>query len=233
MLLELRQVVTGYGRKQVLFDFSMDVEPREIVAIIGPNGAGKSTVLKAVCGLLPVWEGHICFNGRQIDNSSPRANVIRGITYCPQGNRVFSALTVKENLQMGGFPLLKREWKPRADVVLALFPRLKERLKQNVCTLSGGEQQMLSVARALMPKPRLLLLDEPSLGLAPGLIKGLFDKINEIQQQGVAIVIVEQKVREVLRMCSRVYSLKLGRVAFTGPPSELHGQQDRLRDLFL
>ena len=115
---------------------------------------------------------------------------------------------------MGGFPLPKGEWKPRADVVLELFPRLKDRLKQNACTLSGGEQQMLSVARALMPKPRLLLLDEPSLGLAPGLIKDLFDKINEIQQQGIAIVIVEQKVREVLRICSRVYSLKLGRVAF-------------------
>lgn len=232
MLLELRQLATGYGSKQVLFGVTIDVEQGELVAIIGPNGAGKSTVLKAAVGLLPVWEGHASFDGRQIDSSSPANNVGRGITFCPQGCRVFNELTVKDNLRIGGFVLSRREVQPRMDEVLELFPRLKERLRQNACTLSGGEQQMLSVARALMPRPRLLLLDEPSLGLAPGLFRGLFSKITAIQQHGVAILIVEQKVREVLHICNRVYSLKLGSVAFAGPPGDLSHRPDRLRDLF-
>ena len=165
---------------------------------------------------------------------TPAQSVARGITFAPQGNRVFDELTVRENLEIGGFQLEKKELKARMEAILELFPILRDRMKKDASKLSGGEQQMLALARALMPKPKLLMLDEPSLGLAPSLVKDVFEKIARISQgTGVAILIVEQKVREVLAICQRVYSIKLGKIAFSGRPDELKGDKEKLRQLFL
>jgi len=233
-MLEIRELDTGYGKKQVLFGLSMEVRKGDIVAIIGPNGAGKSTVLKAVCGLIPTWSGTISFDGTATNGSTPARNVARGITFAPQGNRVFTDLTVMENLEIGGFQLPRKELRPRIDRVVEMFPVLKDRRRQDAGDLSGGEQQMLALARALVPKPKLLMLDEPSLGLSPNLVRSVFEKITEINQDtGVTIVIVEQKVREVLGICNRVYSLKLGKVSFDGTSKELRDDRAKLKGLFL
>jgi len=231
-MLEIRALETGYGKKQVLFGVSLGVQKGEIVALIGPNGAGKSTVLKAVCGLIQPWTGDIRYEGKALDGSTPAQNVAQGITFAPQGNRVFDELTVVENLEIGGFRLAKQELKIRIEEMLQLFPVLRQRLRKEAGNLSGGEKQMLALARALVPKPKLLLLDEPSLGLSPGLVKDALEKIVQINQEtGVSILIVEQKVREVLPFCHRVYGLKLGKVAFSGMP--LMDDKARLRGLFL
>lgn len=233
-MLEIRELETGYGKKQVLFSLSLEVQKGEVVALIGPNGAGKSTALKAVCGLIPVSQGAIHFDGVLLDGSTPAQNVARGITFAPQGNRVFDELTVMENLEIGGFQLPPRELKGRIQETFELFPVLKERARWEAGKLSGGEQQMLALARALVPKPKLLLLDEPSLGLGPGLVKDVFEKISQINRDiGVSVLIVEQKVREVLAISHRVYGLKLGKMAFSGTPGELLGDKERSRELFL
>ncbi len=234
MLLEIRQLETGYGKKQVLFDVSMEVADGEIVAIIGPNGAGKSTVLKATCGLLPAWKGDVLLGGNRITGSTPARNVSRGLTFCPQGNRVFNDLSVRENLEIGGYRLARRELRPRIEEVLAIFPSLKERLRQNAGTLSGGEQQTLALARAMIPQPKLLMLDEPSLGLAPNLVDSVFERIAQISREtGTTILIVEQKVRKVLGLSSRVYALRLGKVAFAGESEALREDRQQLRNIFL
>jgi branched-chain amino acid transport system ATP-binding protein len=225
---------TGYGKKQVLFGVSLEVAERDVVALIGPNGAGKSTVLKTVCGLLRPWKGEVRFDGALIDGCAPARNVARGITFAPQGNRVFDELTVLENLQMGGYQLPRKELSGRIEEVFNLFPLLKGRARQNAGKLSGGEQQMLAFARALVPKPKLLMLDEPSLGLQPNLVDAVFDKVASVNRdQGVTVLIVEQKVRQVLSIRRRVYSLKLGRVAFAGAPGEIADDTEKLRRLFL
>lgn len=229
-MLEVKNIQTGYGKKQVLFDTSLEVKQGEIVAIIGPNGAGKSTILKAICGLIPVWDGEILFNDIPINGSSPAKNVKRGITFCPQGNRVFDELSVIENLQIGGIHLQTTELKERIDQILELFPILKERIRQNAGKLSGGEQQMLALSRAIIPKPKLLLLDEPSLGLSPNLVSIAFERISKINRNtDITILIVEQKVRKVLKICSRVYGIKLGKVAFEGKPEELMEHKELMK----
>jgi len=233
-MLEITELETGYGKKQVLFAVSLDVREGEIVALIGPNGAGKSTVLKAVCGVIPAWKGEIRFGGASVNGSTPAQNVARGITFAPQGNRVFANLTVIENLDIGSYPLPRKEAKVRIAEVLELFPLLKDRLRQDAGRLSGGEQQMLALARALVPKPNLLLLDEPSLGLSPSLVETVFRRIAEINRgTGLTVLIVEQKVREVLDICRRVYSMKLGKMAFEGAPESLREDKGRLKRLFL
>lgn len=233
-MLEIRKLETGYGKKQVLFGLSMDVYEGEIVALIGPNGAGKSTVLKAVCGLIPAWKGEIRFYGSPTNGATPAQNVARGITFAPQGSRVFHDMTVMENLEIGGFQLPRKTATERIANVLELFPVLKERVRQDAGRLSGGEQQMLALARALVPEPKLLMLDEPSLGLSPNLVGTVFEKITQINREnGVSILIVEQKVREVLEICSRVYSMKLGKVAFKGLADALKHDKAKLKELFL
>jgi branched-chain amino acid transport system ATP-binding protein len=233
-MLAIRELETGYGKKQVLFGLSMEVRKGEIVALIGPNGAGKSTVLKAICGLIPAWKGEIAFNGSITNGASPAQNVARGITFAPQGSRVFHDLTVMENLEIGGCQLPRKLLKERIASVLDFFPALKERVHQDAGRLSGGEQQMLALARALVPEPRLLMLDEPSLGLSPNLVGDVFERIVRVSHEtSVSILIVEQKVREVLEICNRVYSLKLGKVAFEGHPDELKHDKSRLKQLFL
>jgi len=233
-MLEIRNLDTGYGKKQVLFDLSLKVRKGEIVALIGPNGAGKSTVLKAVCGLIPAWSGQILYDCNVTYGSTPAQSVARGIAFAPQGGRVFPDLSIIENLQIGGFHLPRRELRHRITQILQLFSVLKYRARRKAGELSGGEQQMLSLARALVPNPKLLLLDEPSLGLSPDIVATVFSKISEIRAEtSVTILIVEQKVREVLDFSERVYSVRLGKVAFEGSPEELKGNKSKLRELFL
>lgn len=233
-MLEIKELQTGYGKKQVLFGLSLEVQKGEIIAIIGPNGAGKSTILKAAVGLLPIWKGKISFDGMLLNNSTPAQNVAHGITFAPQGNRVFDELTVMENLEIGGFQLPAKELRNRIDNIFDTFPILKDRVSQNAGKMSGGEQQMLALARALIPKPKLLMLDEPSLGLSPKLVGVVFEKVTQINHDtGTAILIVEQKVQEVLNICHRVYSIKLGQVAFAGFPVDIKNSRERLKELFL
>lgn len=233
-MLEIKNLNTGYDKKQVLFDLSLNVEDGEIVSIIGPNGAGKSTILKAVCGLIPVWNGEILFDNKSLNHNQPSKNIALGITFAPQGNRVFDELNVKENLEIGGYLLDKTKLKERTDFILEVFPILKERIKQTAGSLSGGEKQMLALGRALIPQPKLLLLDEPSLGLAPNLLNDVFKKIVEINKtMNLSMLIVEQKVREVLAISNKVYSIKLGKNAFEGKPNELLNDKEKLKNLFL
>lgn len=233
-MLEIKELQTGYGKKQILFGISLEVSDGEIVAIIGPNGAGKSTVLKAVCGIIQVWRGEVHFDGIKINGSTPAQNVARGMTLALQGNRVFDELTVMENLEIGGFRLPRNELRGRIDDVFEIFPILKDRSRHEAGKLSGGEQQMLALARALISKPKLLMLDEPSLGLSPRLVQDVFEKVCQINlDTGIAILIVEQKVREVLEICHRVYSIKLGKVAFAGPPKNIKNDKQKLKELFL
>lgn len=233
-MLQVQQIETGYGKKQVLFGLSLEVRAGEAVAVIGPNGSGKSTLLKAICGLIRPWKGEIRFGGDVLNASTPAANVRRGITFAPQGNRVFADLSVLENLEIGGCHLARQELRGRIEQVMDIFPILRERPRQLAGKLSGGEQQMVALARALIPQPKLLMLDEPSLGLSPSVMKGVFEKIREVNRKnGVSLLIVEQKVREVLAICDRVYSLKLGKVAFEGTPAELMADPATIRNLFL
>jgi ABC-type branched-subunit amino acid transport system ATPase component len=226
------QLETGYGRKTALAEVSIEVNPREIVAVIGRNGSGKSTLLKAIIGVLPAWRGQVLFGQRDVTRLSPAARVRSGISYVGQGNRVFDELSVEENLAMGGYLLGSRsQLRSRKDVVYQLFPRLAERRKQAAGTLSGGERQSLAFGMGLMLDPKVLLLDEPSVGLSLELVTTTLETVRKVNETaGTAILIVEQKVREVLGIANRVYLLTLGRIAFHGTPREV---DDRLQELFL
>jgi ABC-type branched-subunit amino acid transport system ATPase component len=233
-LLNVDALVTGYRKKQVLNGVTLDVAPGEIVALIGHNGAGKSTLLKAVFGLLPIWKGQVALDGKPLRSPNPRDLLGKGVAYVPQGNRVFRDLTVRENLEMGGVTLpngaLLTEGIGR---VFTLFPALKPRVRQYAGTLSGGEKQMLALANALILSPRLLLLDEPSLGLAPPLVTEALGRIQQISRDsGVAVLIVEQKVREVLKIAHRVYVMRNGIVSFSGPTDSLNDDK-KLREVYL
>lgn len=233
-LLKVDALVTGYGKKQVVNGVSLEVAPGEIVALIGHNGAGKSTLLKAIFGLLPIWDGAVCLAGKVLSSPEPRELLRSGVAYVPQGNRVFTDLTVHENLEMGGVTLSNgTQLKEGIERVFTLFPALKPRLRQRAGTLSGGEKQMLALGMALVLKPRLLLLDEPSLGLAPPLVADALRRIQQIcRDSGAAVLIVEQKVREVLKVAQRVYVLRNGRVSFSGPSESLN-DAGKLREVYL
>ena len=233
-ILTLKAADAGYGKKQVLDGVDLAAQAGKITAIIGPNGAGKSTVLKVAHGLLPLWNGSVTFDGTDLNGTSPAQRVRQGITFCPQGNRVFGELNVRENLELGGPHLPRKEVTERVAAILELFPQLPPRLKQTAGTLSGGEQQMVAIARALVSKPKLLMLDEPSLGLSPNVLADVLEKIVEVNRtQNVTILIVEQKVRKVLAIADHVYSLKLGKVAYSGPAAPLAGDKAKLKELFL
>lgn len=227
-------LVTGYGKKQVVNGVSLNVAVGEIVAIIGHNGAGKSTLLKAVFGMLPIWSGNVTFDGQQMDTPTPRQLLRAGVAYLPQGNRVFTDLTVHENLEMGGVTLSnKLSLKDGMERAFELFPAIKQRLRQRAGTLSGGEKQMLALANALVLSPRLLLLDEPSLGLAPPLVTDALHRIQQISRDsGTAVLVVEQKVREVLKIAHRVYVLRNGAVSSSGPADSLQ-DESKLRAVYL
>lgn len=213
-LLSLENITTGYGRKQILFDVSIDALPGEIVALIGHNGAGKTTALKAVFGLLPVWSGSVKFEGQPITNAAPSDNVGRGLVYLPQEHFVFADLTVADNLAVGGITVSSaEEVERRKEWVFNLMPVLRQRGRQLAGTLSGGERRMLSLGMAMMMQPRMLLLDEPSLGLAPSLVERMMDTIKQLALEGnLTVLLVEQNVRQALRISDRVYVMRTGRI---------------------
>ncbi len=233
-LLSVEALVTGYGRKQVLGGVDLAVRAGEVVALIGHNGAGKSTLLKAVYGLLPIWKGRVALNGTNLPSPDPRLLLQAGVAYVPQGNRVFTDLTVRENLELGSVAVRnKRELRKRIDDVLTQLPALKPRLRQRAATLSGGEKQMLALANGLLLSPRVLLLDEPSLGLAPPLVTHALTHIRRISESArIAVLVVEQKVREVLKIAQHVYVLRNGLVSFSGPSEELL-DATKLREVYM
>ncbi len=208
-LLDVRDLDAGYGDLQVLYGVDLDVGEGEYVAIVGPNGAGKSTAMKTVVGLATHMGGAIEFDGTDIAGLEPQEIIARGVGYVPQTDNVFPALTVEENLAIGGY-LLGGPPEERLDAVIEQFPMLGDRLDTRAGNLSGGQQQMLAMARALIPDPPLLLLDEPSAGLAPDLVEDMFDHIDEVNDRGVTVVIVEQNAKTALRRCDRGYVLAQG-----------------------
>src|SRR4051812_4095812 len=222
MLLELQDVTLLYGRIQALHGISLAVDEGEIVALIGANGAGKSTTMRAVSGLRPVASGSIYFNGEDITRMRADLRVVRGVSQSPEGRGIFPGMTVQENLDMGAYTRRDRA-AISADLerVFTLFPRLQERQRQAGGTLSGGEQQMLAVGRALMSRPKLLLLDEPSMGLAPMLIQQIFSIITEINQQGTTVLLVEQNAQQALSRAHRAYVLETGRIVNSGTGQDL------------
>ena len=219
-LLRVDALTTGYGEMEVLRSVSLAVEPGKIVSIIGPNGAGKSTAMKAVFGLLRPWQGSIRLGDREIGGLSPDRIVRLGMCYVPQTDNVFPSLTVEENLEMGAF-VLRGPTKSRKERVYELFPRLAERRHQRAGKMSGGERQMVAMGRALMLDPQLLLLDEPSAGLAPLLVDLIFDKVRAINATGVAILMVEQNARKSLELADHAYVLVGGRNGIDGTGAEL------------
>ncbi len=223
----------GYGEIDVLHDVSLDVRRAELVSLIGPNGAGKSTVLKALIGLLTPRAGRVRFDGQDVTGWRTDRVVRRGLAYVPQGRILFQQMTVQENLEMGAFTV-DDAGRVRASTqrVYALFPRLAERRRQRAGTLSGGEQQMLAIGRALMIEPRALLLDEPSLGLAPRFVDLIFEKIAELRAQGMTLLVVEQNAARALALSDRGYVLELGRNRFEGPGPALLADP-RVRELYL
>jgi branched-chain amino acid transport system ATP-binding protein len=217
MLLEVDNITLLYGRIQALHGVSLTVGQGEVVALIGANGAGKTTIMRAISGIRPVASGKIVFNGEDITKLRADLRVIRGISQSPEGRGVFPGMTVQENLDMGAYT--RRDHKEIAsdlERVYGLFPRLQERRKQAGGTMSGGEQQMLAVGRALMSRPKLLLLDEPSMGLAPLLIQQIFEIITEIAKQGTTILVVEQNAQQALSRADRAYVMETGRIVKEG-----------------
>jgi branched-chain amino acid transport system ATP-binding protein len=225
-MLEVKRLSTGYGGIDVIHGIDLAVGAGQIVALVGANGAGKSTLVKAISGLLPARAGEILFEGRRIDRLSPRARVVRGIAQVPEGRQVFGGLTVKENLRLGAYVHRRRlsesELERRIRAVCERFPVLLERRDEAVANLSGGQQQMLAIARGLMASPRLLVLDEPSLGLAPVLVAEIFRLIAGLRaEQGVAILLSEQNAKLSLAIADRAYVIEQGRVVLEGTGAEL------------
>ncbi|MCW3817000.1 ABC transporter ATP-binding protein [Micromonospora sp. DR5-3] len=222
MLLEIDDVSLLYGRIQALHGISLTVDEGEIVALIGANGAGKSTTMRAISGIRPVASGRIRFNGEDVTKLRADLRVRRGLCQAPEGRGIFPGMTVLENLDMGAYTRRDRAGVAQdLNRVMELFPRLAERRKQAGGTLSGGEQQMLAVGRALMSRPKLLLLDEPSMGLAPMLIQQIFNIITEINEQGTTILLVEQNAQQALARAHRAYVLETGRIVKSGTGAEL------------
>lgn len=219
-MLRLESVTAGYTDENIIHEVTLEVEEREIVSIIGPNGSGKSTLMKSVFGLTRMRGGRIRFLGQDVTGKRPDELVRLGLAYVPQERNVFSSLTVKENLEMGGVSLAG-EMEERLEGVLELFPRLAERLGQRAGTLSGGEQKMLAVGRAMVTRPSLLMLDEPSAALSPKVMGQLFAEIEEINRRGVTILMVEQNARRALAISDRGYILEMGRNRFQGPAKSL------------
>ena len=223
MLLEVKDLRVSYGKIEAIKGISLHVEKGEIVTLVGANGAGKTTLLKTISGILKPSNGVINFEGKDVQTIAPHDRVLEGLCQAPEGRGIFPGMTVLENLEMGKFA--RKEWKKELDEdlerIYTLFPRLKERQNQAGGTLSGGEQQMLSIGRALMSRPRLLLLDEPSMGLAPMFIQQIFKIIREIQEQGVSILLVEQNAAQALACANRAYILETGNIVKEGSGKDL------------
>jgi len=223
-MLSLAAVSAGYGSLRALFDVSLDVPRGEAVGVIGPNGAGKTTLMRVISGLLPLRAGTMTFEGRPVGGLPAHRMVEQGIAHVPENRRLFPRLSVEDNLRIGAFiPSARAHFAEQLDRVYALFPRLKDRREQSAGTLSGGEQQMCAIGRALMSRPKLLLMDEPSAGLAPLVVQQVFDLVQRIRAEGLTVLIVEQNVQQVLDVVDRAYLLEVGSIKLSGTSAELKG----------
>ncbi|HLF48605.1 MAG TPA: ABC transporter ATP-binding protein [Methylomirabilota bacterium] len=232
-MLELRGVTAGYGQFTALWDVSLRVSAGEAVAVVGPNGAGKTTLMRVISGLVSPREGDLAFEGQSLARLPAHEIVARGIAHVPEGRRIFPMLTVADNLKMGAFlRSARRGYRDSVERVYTLFPALAERQKQRAGSLSGGEQQMLAIGRALMSRPKIILLDEPSMGLAPVMVLRLFDLIRRVREEGYTILVVEQNVRQVLKLVDRAYLLEVGRIKMEGRADEL-SEQDFVRKAYV
>jgi branched-chain amino acid transport system ATP-binding protein len=232
-LLEVENMHSYYGHIHALQGISLTVEEGEVVTLIGSNGAGKTTTLRSIHGILPPKEGRIIFNGEEIQGTPAHDMIGKGIAQSPEGRKIFFRMTVLENLEMGAYHRNDRsEIRQDMDRVFDLFPRLKERTKQEAGTMSGGEQQMLAIGRALMSRPKLLLLDEPSMGLAPVLVERIFEIIREINNQGTTILLVEQNANVALEIATRGYVLETGKIVNSAPAEKLR-EDPKVREAYL
>ena len=232
-MLKLDGIDASYGGFQALFKVSLDVQAGEAVAVIGANGAGKTTLLRVISGLLPPTAGIMVMEGRDLVTTPPHKIIETGIAHVPESRRLFPRLSVRDNLRMGAFTSGARaRFSERLDYVYKLFPRLRERENQLAGTLSGGEQQMCAIGRALMSSPKLVLLDEPSMGLAPVIVAQVFDLVRQIRSEGYTVLIVEQNVRQVLKVADRAYLLEVGRIKASGSAREL-GDSDDIRKAYM
>jgi branched-chain amino acid transport system ATP-binding protein len=228
-LLQIDDLRGGYGQVEVLRGISMSIGAGEIVAVLGSNGAGKSTLNNTLCGIVPAFGGQIRFDGREVTRARYTDIVAAGLIQVPEGRRIFPNLTVLENLELGSYLRGRARRQHNLERAFAIFPRLKERLAQRAGTLSGGEQQMLAIGRALMGEPRLLILDEPSLGLSPLLVEEVFALIKRLNDEGLTILLVEQNVGQSLEIAGRAFVLENGAIVFTGTPGELLANNDLKR----
>jgi branched-chain amino acid transport system ATP-binding protein len=232
-MLELKNVSAGYGTFQALFDVSLNVTAGEAVAVIGPNGAGKTTLLRVISKLIDASAGEVLMEGRRLNDVEPHRVIDLGIAHVPENRRLFPRLTVEENLRIGAFvPSARAHFAERLAHAYELFPRLKERREQLAGTLSGGEQQMCAIARGLMSRPKLLLLDEPSAGLAPVIVQRIFEFVRHIRAEGYTVLIVEQNVQQVLKVVDRAYLLEVGRIKTSGRAAEL-AASDEIRRAYV
>jgi branched-chain amino acid transport system ATP-binding protein len=231
-LLEVRDLRSGYGRVEVLRGVSLSVGAGELVALLGSNGAGKTTFNNTVCGLVRAWEGEVVFEGQKLNGLNPRGIVQSGLIQVPEGRKIFPNLSVIENLELGSFARARAHRAENLERMLTIFPRLRERRTQLAGTLSGGEQQMLAISRGLMAEPKLLILDEPSLGLSPLLVEEMFTLIAQIRQQNISVLLVEQNVAQALEIADKAYVLENGSLRFEGTPQALLAS-DALRQAYL
>ena len=223
-MLSLASVSAGYGSFQALFSVSLEIARGEAVGVIGPNGAGKTTLMRVISGMLPLNEGSMTFEGQAIGGMPAHEIIEHGIAHVPENRRLFPRLSVEENLRVGAFiPAARARFAEQLDYVYSMFPRLKDRRAQAAGTMSGGEQQMCAIGRALMSKPKVLLMDEPSAGLAPLVVQQVFDLVAKIREQGLTVLIVEQNVQQVLEVVDRAYLLEVGAIKLSGTATELKG----------
>jgi branched-chain amino acid transport system ATP-binding protein len=221
-MLSLNKVCAGYGSFRALFDVDLQIKAGETVAVIGPNGAGKTTLLRVISRLIDASAGDITMEGNKVNRTPAHELIDYGIAHVPENRRLFPRLSVEDNLRMGAFtPPARARFAQRLDLVYSLFPRMQERRAQLAGTLSGGEQQMCAIGRALMSSPKLLLLDEPSAGLAPVVVQSIFEAVRKMSAEGYTVLIVEQNIRQVLRIAHRAYLLETGRIKATGTAEEL------------
>ena len=221
-MLELNNLNAGYGSFQALFSVNLEVKKGEAIAVIGPNGAGKTTLLRTISGMLPVQSGNLRMEGTSLKDVPPYRIIDFGIAHVPENRRLFSSMSIEDNLRMGAFtPNARPHFEERLDFIFDLFPRLKERRSQIAGTLSGGEQQMCAIGRALMSSPKLLLMDEPSAGLAPVIVNQVFQLVQQIRDQGLTVLIVEQNIEQVLKIVDRAYLMEVGAIKISGKAEEL------------